>query len=145
MVLSADISGASRRMGKENENLVYASPWDFKKSLTCCKILQHGTSSFTSHPKKGVLCIFITLKIPPPWPAKNPRPLGSVASTLTLHHQDKWQWNLQWPTLYSCLLESTHTYAQHQLSYELQPVTQSSCYGKRTLHKCLKHSHVSQM
>jgi hypothetical protein len=38
-----------------------------KGSLTCHKILRHGTSGFTSHPKEGVLWIFITLKNPLPW------------------------------------------------------------------------------
>jgi hypothetical protein len=46
-------------VGEENENLVYPSPWDVKRSLTCRKILRHGTSGFTSHPKGGVLWIFI--------------------------------------------------------------------------------------
>jgi hypothetical protein len=49
-------------MGEGNENLVYTSPWNFKRSLTCRKILRHGTSGFTSHPKEGVLRIFIALK-----------------------------------------------------------------------------------
>jgi hypothetical protein len=40
-------------------------------------------SSFTSHPKKGVLRIFIALKNPSPRPDLNPRPLGPVESTLT--------------------------------------------------------------
>jgi hypothetical protein len=39
------------QVGEENENLVYSSPWDFKSSLTGCKILRHGTSIFTSLPK----------------------------------------------------------------------------------------------
>jgi hypothetical protein len=55
-------------MGEGNENLVYPSPWDFKRFLTCRKILRHGTSGFTSHPKEGVLRIFIALKNPSPWP-----------------------------------------------------------------------------
>jgi hypothetical protein len=38
-------------MGERNENLVYTSPWDFKSSFTWCKILRHGTSGFTFHPK----------------------------------------------------------------------------------------------
>jgi hypothetical protein len=38
-------------VGKGNENLVYLSPWDFKRSFTCHKILRHGTSGFTSNPK----------------------------------------------------------------------------------------------
>jgi hypothetical protein len=78
-----DISGANRRMGEGNKNLVCLSPWDFKRSLTCRKILRHGTSGFTSHPKKGVLRIFIDLNNASPWPGSNPRPLGQVASTLT--------------------------------------------------------------
>jgi hypothetical protein len=49
-------------VGERNENLVYPSPWDIKKSFTCCKILWHGTSGFTSHVKEGVLRIFIALK-----------------------------------------------------------------------------------
>jgi hypothetical protein len=47
------------------------------------KILWHGTSSFTSRPKEGVLRIFIALKNPSPRPGLNPRPLGPVTSTLT--------------------------------------------------------------
>jgi hypothetical protein len=54
-----------------------------KGSLTCCKILRHGTSSFTSHPKEGVLWISIALKNPSPRPGLNLQPLGPVASTLT--------------------------------------------------------------
>jgi hypothetical protein len=49
-------------MGEGNDNLVYPSPWDFKRSLTGRKSLRHGTSGFTSHPKEGVLRIFIALK-----------------------------------------------------------------------------------
>jgi hypothetical protein len=43
-------------MDKGNENLVYLSPWDFKRSI--------GTSGFTSPLKEGVLLIFIALKNP---------------------------------------------------------------------------------
>jgi hypothetical protein len=74
---------ASKRMGEGNENLVYPSPWDFKRSLTCRKILRHGTCGFTSHPKERVLRIFIALKYLSPWPGSNPRTLRPVASTLT--------------------------------------------------------------
>jgi hypothetical protein len=49
-------------MGEGNKNLVYPSPWDLKRSFTCIKILQHGMSGFTSHPKENVLRIFIALK-----------------------------------------------------------------------------------
>jgi hypothetical protein len=31
--------------------------------LTCCENLTHGASGFTSHPKEGVLRMFIALKI----------------------------------------------------------------------------------
>jgi hypothetical protein len=45
-------------VGKGNENLVCPSPWDFKRSFMCRKILRHGTSGFTSHPK--VCCGFLS-------------------------------------------------------------------------------------
>jgi hypothetical protein len=70
-------------VGEGNENLFYQSPWYFKRSFTCRKILRHGNSGFTSHPKEGVLRIFISFKTPSPWPGSNPQPLGPVASTLT--------------------------------------------------------------
>jgi hypothetical protein len=54
-----------------------------KGSTICRKILRHGTSGFTSHPKEGVLRIFIALKNPSLCPGLNARPLGPVASTLT--------------------------------------------------------------
>jgi hypothetical protein len=81
--VSRDISGASRRMDEGNKNLVYLSPWDFKKFLTYRKILWHGTCGFTSHSKEGMLRIFIALKNPSPWPGSNLRALGPVPSTLT--------------------------------------------------------------
>jgi hypothetical protein len=55
--------------------------------FTCCKILWHGASGFTSHPKGRVLWIFIGLKNPSPWPASNPWLYGPVASTLTTTSQ----------------------------------------------------------
>jgi hypothetical protein len=61
--VSRDISGASGRMGEVNENLVYPCLWDFKRFLICRKILRHGNSRFTSHPKEDVLRIFIALKL----------------------------------------------------------------------------------
>jgi hypothetical protein len=92
--VSRDISGASRRMDEGNENLVYLPLWDFNRYLTWRKILRHGTSVFTSHPKEGVLHIFIALKNPSPWPGSNLWPLGPVASTLTItppRRQCKWE------------------------------------------------------
>jgi hypothetical protein len=65
-------------MDEGNENLIYSSPWDFKRSSTCRKILRHGTSGFTSHPKEGVLRIFIALKNTLPCPGSNPRPLDQL-------------------------------------------------------------------
>jgi hypothetical protein len=81
--VSRDISGASRKMGEGNENLVYPSPWYFKRFLTFRKILRHGAFGFTSHPKEVVLRIFIAFKNPSPRPGSNPRPLLLVVSTLT--------------------------------------------------------------
>jgi hypothetical protein len=57
--------------------------WYVKGSLTCRKILRHGTSGFTSYPKEVVLRIFISLKNPSPRPGLKPRSLGTVASALT--------------------------------------------------------------
>jgi hypothetical protein len=101
---SRDISGASRRMDEANKNLVYPSPRDFKRSLTCRKMLWHVTSGFTSHPKEGVLRIFIALQNPSPWPDSNPGPLSPLVSTLTttppgdLHYQVS-HWPLTTETL----------------------------------------------
>jgi hypothetical protein len=47
-------------------------------SLTCHKILWHGTDGFTSSPKKVVLRIFICLKIHCSWPGLNPQILGQM-------------------------------------------------------------------
>jgi hypothetical protein len=81
--VSRDMSRASRRMGEGNENLIYSSPWGFKRSLTRRKILRYGTLGFTSHSKEGVFWIFIALTNPSHWPRSNSRPLGAVVSTLT--------------------------------------------------------------
>jgi hypothetical protein len=54
-----------------------------KGYLHAVKSYDMGPSRFTTHPKEGVLRIFIALKNPSPWPGLNPRPLGPVASTLT--------------------------------------------------------------
>jgi hypothetical protein len=82
-VLPAETSGASRRNGRRSENFAYQYLKYLKGSLTCRKILRHGTSGFISHPKEGVLRIFIALKNPSPRPCLNTRPMGPVASTLT--------------------------------------------------------------
>jgi hypothetical protein len=69
-------------MSEVNENLVYLSPWDFKSYFTCRKILRHGTSGFTSHPRARCAADFIALKNSSPWPDSNTQPLVPVASTL---------------------------------------------------------------
>jgi hypothetical protein len=63
-------------MGEGNENFVDTSPWYFKSSLTYRIILRHGISGYASHPKEGVLRIFIALKDPSPWPGSNPQPFS---------------------------------------------------------------------
>jgi hypothetical protein len=70
-VLLAETSGALRRNGRRSENFAYQYLKYLKGSLTCRKTLRHGTSGFISHPKEGVLRIFVALT------------LGPVASTLT--------------------------------------------------------------
>jgi hypothetical protein len=50
-------------MDEGNENLVYLSPWDFKRFLCAVKSYDMGPSRFTSHAKEGVLRIFVVLKI----------------------------------------------------------------------------------
>jgi hypothetical protein len=82
-VLPAETSGASRSNGRRSENFAYQYLKYLKGSLTCRKILRHGTFGFTSHPKEGELLISIALKNPSPRPALNPRHLVPVASTLT--------------------------------------------------------------
>jgi hypothetical protein len=74
---------AERRDGRRSENFAYQYLRCLKGFLTCRKILLHGTSGFTSHPKEGVLRIFIAIKNPSRLPGLNTRPLGPVASTLT--------------------------------------------------------------
>jgi hypothetical protein len=83
VVLLSERSGASRMNGLRSENFSYQYLKYLKGSLTYRKILRHGTSGFTSHPKEGVLRIFIALKNPSPRPRLNPRPFGPMAITLT--------------------------------------------------------------
>jgi hypothetical protein len=78
-------------MDEGNENLVFPTPWDFKRSLTCRKIL-HGTSGFTSHPKEGVLLIVIVLKNPSSLAGSNRRPLSPMVSTLTTTPPRRLKW-----------------------------------------------------
>jgi hypothetical protein len=82
-VLLAETSGESRTNGRRIENIAYQYLKYLKISLTFRIILLHRNSGFTSHPKEGVLRIFIALKNSSPRPGSNPRPLGPVASILT--------------------------------------------------------------
>jgi hypothetical protein len=79
----AEMSGASRSNVRRSKNFAHQCLKCFKGSVTCRKILGHGISGFTSHPKEGVLRIFIAVKNPWPWPGLNPRALSPAASTLT--------------------------------------------------------------
>jgi hypothetical protein len=81
-VLPAETCGASRRNWRRGENFAYQYLKYVKGSLTCRKILRHGTSGFTSHSKEGVLWIFNILKNSSPRPGLNPLLLGPVASIL---------------------------------------------------------------
>jgi hypothetical protein len=81
--VSRDISGASGRVGEGNENLVYPSPWDFKRALTCRKILRHGTFRLYFLSEGRCAANFNALKNSSPWPGSNPQPLGPLANTLT--------------------------------------------------------------
>jgi hypothetical protein len=62
-LLPAETSGSSRRNGRRSDNCTYQYLKCLKGSLTCRKIVRHETSSFTSHPKEGVLRILSPLKI----------------------------------------------------------------------------------
>jgi hypothetical protein len=57
--VSRDISGASGRMGEVNENLVYPSPWDFKRSFTCLKINGMGPPALLPI-RRNVCCGYLS-------------------------------------------------------------------------------------
>jgi hypothetical protein len=76
--------GASRRNGRRREHFAYQCLRYVNGSLTCRKISRRGTSCFISHPKEGVLRIFISLKNASSRPGLNPLPFGLVANTLTI-------------------------------------------------------------
>jgi hypothetical protein len=85
-ILPAKSSGKSRRIGRRQR---WISPCvEFCSYLqvlfTCCKIYGHGACGFTSHPKEGVLRIFIALKNQSPRPGLYSRALGQTATTLTI-------------------------------------------------------------
>jgi hypothetical protein len=108
-----DISRASGTVGEGNENLVCPSPWDFKRSLRCRKILRHGTF-WLYFPSEG-MCVadFITLKNSSTWPSSNPQTLGPVASTLATTPPRRlvypclpdWAWYMRVACWQTCLHE----------------------------------------
>jgi hypothetical protein len=79
IVIPAEISRASRRNGRRSENFACQYLKYLKVSLTCRKILQHGTFGFTTHRKEGVLRIVIAFTNLSLRPGLNPRPLDPVA------------------------------------------------------------------
>jgi hypothetical protein len=74
VVLPAETSEANRRNERRSENSAYQYPKYLKGSSTCRKILRRGSSNFTSHPKEGVLRIFIAFKNPWRLPGLNHDP-----------------------------------------------------------------------
>jgi hypothetical protein len=67
-----------------------------KEYFTCHKILRHGTSGFTTHPKEGVLRNFIALKNSSPRLGLNLRPFGTVSRTLTTKPRRRQYIVLKW-------------------------------------------------
>jgi hypothetical protein len=47
-----------RRWAREGGNFVYSSPWDFKSSFTCRKILRYGTFQLYFPSERKVCCVF---------------------------------------------------------------------------------------
>ena len=67
--------------------------------------LRHGTDSFTSPPKEGVLRIFSPWKIRRLRPGLNPRTWVPKASTLPLHHRSRFIYTF----LYNIFIYVWHT------------------------------------
>jgi hypothetical protein len=93
--------GTSERYGRKSGNFAYQHLRYVNGSLTCRKILRHGTSRFTSHQKEGVLRIYIAHKKPSPLPGLNPRPLDPVASKFTTAPPRRLDYDLLCPNLMS--------------------------------------------
>jgi hypothetical protein len=64
-----------------------------KGPLTCRKILRHETSGFISHPKDGVLRIFIALKNPSPRPGFTHNPWVQWQAHKPLYHLRDSPWS----------------------------------------------------
>jgi hypothetical protein len=90
-------------MGERNINLALQSTSVHICTLffTCCKILWHGASGFTSPLKEGMLQIFITLKNPSPQLGLNMWTLGPMAGTLTITP-------LRWPAITLSRINGTY-------------------------------------
>jgi hypothetical protein len=67
-----------------NDKFVYSSLWAFKSSLTCRKILRHGTFLLYFPSERKMCCGFLSpLKTHHLGRVLNPQPLGPLVSTLT--------------------------------------------------------------
>jgi hypothetical protein len=72
------------RWATGNDNFVYSSLWDFKRSFTCRKILRHWAFPLYFPSERRVCYGFLSpLKIHRLGRVLNPQPLGPAASTLT--------------------------------------------------------------
>jgi hypothetical protein len=123
---SRDIWERVVRNGRRSENFAYQYLRYIKGFLTCCKILWHGFSGFTFHPKEVVLRIFIALKIPSPRPCLNPQHLDAVANklTTTLPSRPVRSWYVQ------SLSKSLWSNILYQSSVQSSSVCAISCYSE---------------
>jgi hypothetical protein len=65
-----------------------------KRTVTCRKILRHGTSGFTSDQKEAVQWILIAFKNSLPLPGSNPGPLGSSGKHTNHYTTEATSWNV---------------------------------------------------
>jgi hypothetical protein len=108
-------------VGEGNENLVYPSPWDFKRSFTCCKILRHGVLRPI---KRKVCCGF-----------SSPLKIHCLGRALTrslwvqwqlhLTSVTDWKWTIQYK-IHSCIkwldhLERMDRSRLPRLAFQYQP------------------------
>jgi hypothetical protein len=81
------------RWATGNDNFVYSCLWDFMSSVTCRKILRHGTFRLYFPSERKVCCGFLSpLKIRLLGRVMNPQHLGPVASTLTTTPPRRHSW-----------------------------------------------------
>jgi hypothetical protein len=100
----------------EGVRILPISIWNTSRDLLqAVKSYDMGPSRFTSHPKEGVLRIFIALKNPSPRSGLSPRPLGPVASSLTTIPPRPQASDTFWyfPDIYTYAGRVTHLQALH--------------------------------